>query len=185
MLERSLSDSEKKALTAFIEQNKKRIQDGMAKWYMKMDFMSDSAKPGELVQILTLMPNSYQYVGRLKIILYALINGIWDAKKLSYINGPKLEYVYKKVWKSFYKNYVKVGGKVSGMNNTTVIKELIARGFIHNGDAIDYRGRKYIIECTIAPLVWPEAFNTLEEAKNTNKGVGIPKYTNCPNLKNI
>lgn len=167
-------------MTAFINQNKKRIYEGMSKWYMKMDIMSDKAKPGELMQVLTRLPNSYQYVGRLKVILYAMVNGIWNAKELSYINGPKLEYVYLKVWKGFYKDYVKKKRPLARMKSTQVIMELICRGFVHKSDAIDYRGKKYLIECTIAPLVWPEGFDKREDAKKMNKMLGIPGYTKCP-----
>ena len=70
----------------------------------------------------------------------------------------------------------KKGGIFPREDKTKAITEFIARGFIHKDD-IRMSPDKHWVICNIAPLVWPEGFDTHQEAIDIQMRMGISGYT--------
>lgn len=179
----SLSPSRRKALIAFIKPQKKKFYKAMWKWY---------GHRGVLLHLRNVMTNpikdalrsnsqNYGYVSELLVIYQVLLNDMPLPNGLS-IN--ELEFIHKKYWERFHKYYVfprtKKQVPFPHMRKTEAVQEFLARGFVHKDDSVDWRGKKYIIECTIAPLVWPQGYEQHGEACKIAAQVGIPGYTKCP-----
>lgn len=71
------------------------------------------------------------------------------------------------------------GGWPKEQNRTKVIKEFLARGFIHQSDA-PYTPGHYPIITLIGELQWPVSFAQHQEALEVSQKFGIPGYTKCP-----
>lgn len=79
----------------------------------------------------------------------------------------------------------KTKGQFPHMDKTKAIVEFIARGFVHEDDyLIDYVKKSHI-KCNIAPLVWPDQFESQAQALHQMDKVGIPGYTGTVIAKNI
>lgn len=183
---RQLKSSERKALIAFIKPRKKKFYKGLWKWYGNVDLLISmgNVQSSPIKTALTYFPGRYSYVAELRIIYLVLLNDLWEEKLRGVIGLDELVYLHKKYWERFHKYYVFPRTKKQipfpHMNKTKAVAEFLARGFIHKDDAIDFRGKKYTVECTIAPLVWPQAFDQHGDACKTSAEVGIHGYTKCP-----
>lgn len=71
----------------------------------------------------------------------------------------------------------KNGGRFPHMDKTKAILEFIARGFVHSDDFKINYVKKCHIKCHIAPLVWPEEFDTQRDALIVSDKIAIPGYT--------
>jgi hypothetical protein len=137
-----------------------------------------------LKDALTYFPGNYRYVSELRIINLVLTNDLWSDELRGKIGLNELRYLHKKYWDRFHKYYffprTKKQIAIPHLNKTRAVAEFLARGFVHKDDAIDFRGKKYIVQCNIAPLVWPEGFDQHGEACKKASEVGIGGYTGCP-----
>lgn len=181
-----LKDSEKKALVAIIKPNKKKFYKALWKWYGERGLLLGLAntQTSPIKSLLHEYPQNYGYVSELNIIYLAILNDLWSSKLQGVIGPRQLIYIHKKYWERFHKYYVfpRTRKKIAlpHMNKTQAIKEFLARGFVHKDDAVDWRGKKYTIECNIAPLVWPQGFEQHMDSCRVAKEVGINGYTSCP-----
>lgn len=173
-------------MTAIIKPNKKKFYKALWKWYgqraVVLSLSNTITSP--IKTLLHYYPQNYGYVAEINIIYQVIINEMWTDKLRGLIGPKELQYIHKKYWERFHKYYVfpRTRKKVPlpHMNKTQALKELLLRGWVHKDEAIDYRGKKYIIECTIAPLVWPQGFDQHGEAIKKGYELGIPGYTKCP-----
>jgi hypothetical protein len=108
-------------------------------------------------------------------------------KSLKALDCPELGspedilFLHNKYIRRFSQNYLcpKVlanGGFFPHQDKLKAIQELIARGFKHEEDVLINR-KKHWVKCHIAPLVWPEQFETQQQALDILTRYGIPGYT--------
>jgi len=105
------------------------------------------------------------------------------------IGDDSYDIIYEKHLGKFHKLRVfpmvkKHQGRFPHMDKTKAIIEFIARGFIHEDTADIDMVRKAYIKCKIAPLVWPEEFDTQAQAFHKFEKIGIPGYTGVVYPKN-
>lgn len=72
-----------------------------------------------------------------------------------------------------------IGGWPKEQNRTKVVKEFLARGFIHQSDAEHMPG-KYPVITLIGELQWPVSFDHHGDALEFVHKFGISGYTKCP-----
>src|SRR5882757_1390670 len=77
------------------------------------------------------------------------------------------------------KRVKKNGGWPKIQNRTSVIKEFLARGFVHTFDVLG-QCDKYTVVTLIGELQWPVYFDLHQDALDCSKRFGIPGYTKCP-----
>lgn len=106
-------------------------------------------------------------------------------KTTTVITTETAEGIHEHYYRRFVDGYlmpgvVKKGGYIPHLNKTDTVKELLARGWIHEDDS-DVHTRenalKIYLKCLIAPLVWPKTFNHHQNAIAKNTKVGIPGRT--------
>lgn len=173
-------------MIAFIKPKKKRLYKGLWKWYGHRGLLigMQNVLTSPIKDALHDFPQNYGYIAELNIIYQVLKNDLWDGSLKGGIGLNELIYLHKKYWDRFHKYYVfprtKKQMPFPHMKKTEAVKEFLARGFVHVDDSVNWRDRKYIIECTIAPLVWPQGFDQHGEACKKAAELGIPGYTKCP-----
>ena len=173
-------------MIAFIKQQKKKFYKCLWKWYGHRDLLTSMAtvQTSPVKTALMMFPSDYGYVSELRIIYLVLLNDLWENKLKGKIGVEELRFLHKKYWDRFHKYYVFPRTKKQipfpHMKKTDAVREFLARGFVHKDDAVDWRGKKYLIECTIAPLVWPQGFEQHGEACRQASMLGINGYTKCP-----
>lgn len=69
------------------------------------------------------------------------------------------------------------GGVFPHMDKTDALKELLARGWVHEDGMLFHNPKNVYLKCNIAPLVWPEEYYHHQDAIVQNDRVGIPGYT--------
>lgn len=112
----------------------------------------------------------------------------WQSEILTEdLGNSDIEKVWLKYRERFTNKYLgprvlRRNGRFPQEQRTRAIKELLARGFMHEYDA-NIDKRKWFIECHIAPLVWHEDFEDQKDAINILNKFGIPGYTGIKTLK--
>lgn len=108
----------------------------------------------------------------------------WIMGEMDFPDGGMFvtEGLWEKYRERFVKNYLlpkvkRNGGYFPRMKKTDAIKELIARGWIHEDDALRLNGKNVYLKCNIAPLVWPEDYYQHQDALLMLNKVGISGYT--------
>lgn len=108
-------------------------------------------------------------------ITYLVFPQSFDNKTLLYIiDKYRPRFV---IWAQ--KRGKKNGGWPKEQNRTRVIKEFLARGFIHTSD-VPYIAGKYPVITLVGELQWPVSFDLHQEALDISKRFGITGYTKCP-----
>lgn len=111
----------------------------------------------------------------------------WALITTTFIREKKFSLNTDKVFKKYFPRFVKYmtprakrkGGWPKRENATEVIKEFLARGFVHASD-INTNPKKYYVITLIGELAYPKAFDHHQDALEWASKWGINGYTKCP-----
>lgn len=176
----SSTNTAKKEVYGFLKENSKQAFKLLYKLQNNQCFMT-SIDFSDLNSHYKENPNLGLSIAHLKHTLY----------KLNYVGNVPVsvaEYAWEKIRPRFIKYWARrvdmADGHCLQENKTKAIAELIARGFRHKDDAPGadaFSG--WVIQCHIAPLVWPIDFAQQTYALQQMEKVGMPGYTGVYTLK--
>lgn len=114
---------------------------------------------------------------------YNLWETTQDWQAMNFISQDKINVFIEKYRPKFViwaqKRVKANGGWPKEQNRTKVIKEFLARGFLHTSDVEPFPN-KYPVVTLIGELQWPVYFDQHDEALEVSKKFGITGYTKCP-----